>query len=845
MAYDPEREGAKCSMCPLGGPERNFVPPTPAASGKVKLVIVGEGPGRSEVREKLNFIGVSGKLLDRTLAEAGGEHVRKSAWVTNSSLCRAESDAEKDDAAACCAPRLYKELAKLPKSAPILALGKPAARSILGMNGIQKVRGFVWKLKEIPSSSIKAAHRAVEKEDNREKKKILILRAATLEGRNLLAGRTVLPSIHPAFVLRSDTWLPIFEKDIDRTIRYLNAQAFKKPFPLADETGKYSIVYKASQVKKALAVFREEVAFDIETNGKDPITAPILCMTVYDGKRSVVIQPWDSKKHPKLLSAAFRNRKPGGHNVIAFDMIAMQRDGVVFPQIENVWDSLIAHHAYASHFPQGLSQIVSYYCDASPWKIKFGRKGGDEKGLLPAQMTPEDRAHYNAVDGVVNFKAWRAMQGDLAPEGAIYEHDKGNAVLCQNMQKAGIGVDLEKKEWLEGALRRRAMRLLRRMRRLTGKKSFHPNKAVDIRDALYGRFKAPVLYKTEKTSMPSTGVVALNAIATQDTRAGRLSRFILKFRKALKILSTYVKSIEVLGIVKKDGKPIFGRQHCSWKSFGTVSGRWACRLMTLPRISNPKKPALEDRVRELYVPRRGYVFVYFDLSQAEMRFASQLSGDVNFMKVCSEKDVHSANAVLIFPDAEKLIRSDPKGAGKMFRDIAKNCGFAVNYLASEDTLFLFLQAQKLPKAVPMKVVKQMLRVLHEAFKTHFKYIDANVERVKVHGYMRTPILGRIRWLGWTPKPTEIANLPVQASVADIMNKRLQEMHKKETFPKNCQMVYQGHDAALFECKIGKAAKEMRELIVKTWAEPIKIPGTDREFVMPIDLKEGFRLSEVA
>src|SRR5271154_1302158 len=127
--YDPEAHGAKCSICPLKG--SRFVPfEGPKDGGKPRLVIVGEGPGYSEQIMRRPFVGRSGKFLNATLETAGID--RQEAYVTNSHMCFPETDKDAERAAECCAPRLLKELAGLPKDVPVIALGKAAARTVLG-----------------------------------------------------------------------------------------------------------------------------------------------------------------------------------------------------------------------------------------------------------------------------------------------------------------------------------------------------------------------------------------------------------------------------------------------------------------------------------------------------------------------------------------------------------------------------------------------------------------------------------------------------------------------------------------------------------------------------------------
>src|SRR5260370_42190591 len=92
--YDPREHGAACSLCPLYNKGKNTpVPPSLPASGRVKLVIVGEGPGQHEERLGRPFVGMSGVFLNRKLEEAApGVDLRKDAWVTNATLCRPDGE---------------------------------------------------------------------------------------------------------------------------------------------------------------------------------------------------------------------------------------------------------------------------------------------------------------------------------------------------------------------------------------------------------------------------------------------------------------------------------------------------------------------------------------------------------------------------------------------------------------------------------------------------------------------------------------------------------------------------------------------------------------------------------
>src|SRR5882762_8578271 len=117
-------------------------------------------------------------------------------------------------------------------------------------------------------------------------------------------------------------------------------------------------------------------------------------------------------------------------------------------KFSNVHDTLLAHHAFASHLPQRLDHVASCYTDSRPWKKLFKSGDEDEKGSTPDEMDGDDLCKYNAADAVLTMKAWQRMQVDLVPERHVYEHDRKLASICREMTRTGIRVDLEKQKQL-------------------------------------------------------------------------------------------------------------------------------------------------------------------------------------------------------------------------------------------------------------------------------------------------------------------------------------------------------------------------------------------------------------
>jgi uracil-DNA glycosylase family 4 len=865
MTFDPEALGAQCSRCPLN--QKQPVPPQAPASGKVKLVIVGMNPGRLEERSGIPFFGPSGKMLDRCLEEAGFD--RADAWVTNAALCRNDSDQEMKRAVACCAPRLANELASIDKAIPILALGAEATRSVLGKTGVMKSRGFIWHASEIKPGQVSNATRKVEKlrlKEPTEKVKKQLESAedslAIISSRQVYSGRVVIPSVHPAFILRgADSWLPVLRIDIDRAVRWSRA-----PFQLEDE-GTFVQTDNPELAKKLLGKMGPLVNVDIETDGNDPMSVGMTCIGVADvgaierwekGKikkipRSavVILDPWHKRLIP-VLREALRSRTALTHNGPAFDSIALGRLGIRYPRYE---DTLLAHYAFASDKPKSLAHVASIYTDTSAWKTRF-KQGSEEKGVAGFGVKKEDLAKYNRADVVLGSLAWIRMQSDLNAERKVYEHDKRHALLCQKLQINGILVDVERKKALSKKLRFRSAALLGEMRELLGRRNFSPSKPNDIRRALFQQLKAPTyLAPLTPTGLPAANAVVLEALKGGHNRAAKLADLIIRWRAANDSRSEYLDNVKI---------GADGRVHPHWRSYGTETGRAATRNPNILNITKmqrcpgcglqlidgmvhketckPKKrkdPQPEDQLRDIYIASPGHVFIYFDLSQCEMRFAANLSGDEAFIQAC-ETDIHTGNARLLFravPGALEDLK-DPKGAGFRFRDLAKKCGFCISYLGEAEKLFKTLLENGFD--VEIDVCQDAIDAIHSTYWRYFQYVDENVALCQRQGYLRTAFLGRKRWLGFHPKPTEVSAFPISAGVADIMNYRLGVIDDRMS-RRIRQVMYQ-YDSAIYETPENLVDKQMA-IIKDVWSEKIRVPDNGIEFMQPIEAKTGRRLSD--
>ena len=177
-----EEEAKKCCKCRLCKTRTNVVfgdgDPT------TNLMLVGEAPGEQEDLQGKPFVGRAGQLLNRFLNLYGVS--RDKVYITNVVKCRPPNNRNpQPDEIAACYPFLEKQI-ELISPKVILCLGAFAARTILNLpekTPISKIRGKEFKVE--------------------------------IGGREVI----VIPTFHPAYLLRNKRGEPEFQKDLEKALR--------------------------------------------------------------------------------------------------------------------------------------------------------------------------------------------------------------------------------------------------------------------------------------------------------------------------------------------------------------------------------------------------------------------------------------------------------------------------------------------------------------------------------------------------------------------------------------------------------------------------------------------------
>jgi uracil-DNA glycosylase len=138
---------AACSKCKLCEARTNTVPGEGPANAR--LVVIGEGPGRTEDETGRPFVGRAGELLTKILEAI--KLPREQVFICNIVKCRPpENRLPQYDEIAACLPFLYRQL-DLVKPKVILAMGGTAAQSLLSTKqSLGSLRNQVHRFRGVP-----------------------------------------------------------------------------------------------------------------------------------------------------------------------------------------------------------------------------------------------------------------------------------------------------------------------------------------------------------------------------------------------------------------------------------------------------------------------------------------------------------------------------------------------------------------------------------------------------------------------------------------------------------------------------------------------------------------------
>jgi len=675
-----------------------------------KIMVVGEAPGAEEEVRGVPFIGASGHELDKMLGEAGIS--RAEVFVTN--VCRVRP------------PDYFKK-------------GKRISNDIGQWISTGKGKPTIKFNPQTPGEWAPLRDRWVKPEIAQGVKRLLLeielvrpnviipvgnLSMWALTGRwgiskwrgSMLLGwdlhgPKIIPTFHPAYVLRSWSERAITVSDLRRAARFRNGEPYPIPqFSFQLRPTYAQVISTLDQLLVRLTSGdRLRISFDLETRSGHIACAGIswtrtdaICIPFMCGEKAAGY--WSDDEEAGCLFSLYRvlthpNASVIGQNLL-YDCQYTYRHWHFVPRV--VQDTMVSQHAIFSDLPKGLAYLASMYCD---YYVYWKDEGKD---WLPG--LPEDQLwHYNCLDCVYTYEVSLALEATVTKLSLNSVHEAQQKMfwpVLQAMQR-GVAIDLKRRNELIMEVQEEIGRRERFLYQILGHE-LNVRSSKQMQSLFYNDLKIrPRIDR--KTGSQSTNDEALQSIAREEP----LLRPIVNAISDIRTMSIFVGTFLTAGL------DIDGRMRCSYNIGGSASGKSApktyrlsssenafeggCNLQTIPSEKSKSVGKAKARgaisglgeayqypdLRSVFVPDPGYTFFNGDLDRADLQVVCWETDD-ELLKAAMRLgvDIHLMNVYTLDgkepPPLDELVETHPKyldhrGPRKLKREFAKVFCHGTNY----------------------------------------------------------------------------------------------------------------------------------------------------------------------
>jgi DNA polymerase-1 len=499
--------------------------------------------------------------------------------------------------------------------------------------------------------------------------------------------------------------------------------------------------------------YKKLVGIDIETSSDDgrgsldPITGKIALVQIaeeVDGKTVVnLYRPWDDNFGDVVRLLEDKSVLKIGHN-LKFDLSFFYMNNV-FP--EPVFDTMVASQVLYSgnDSPDDISEVLeaikSDMQSTQDWlievtgkkKIKTTRFSHSLQACLKREINiflPKDVQHLNWLSGLSEAQKeyaindvkyliplartlWRKLKS-FELEKIIDLEMKFLKVMVM-LELTGVKID--KKGWTENIEKeKKELEKIEKDLKLNIYKNF-VKKENQLSLNLFDEDSFNANKINLNSSLQMAKIFGLNDVSKLTLQ--KLDNPIIKkyeeYKKKAKVVSTYAKEY----LEKLDFNE---RIHSSYSQTRTATGRISSSSPNLQNVP----PWFKKYIRA----EDGYISVFVDYSQVELRILAYLSGDEKMIESCNSTDIHSSNARKIFniPENEP-VPSD-------LRKKAKTVSFAIPYGSSASGLVMRGMFNNLEEA------EETIKLFYDKFPKVKEFLESSANKAE-KGLTRDAI-GRTR-----------------------------------------------------------------------------------------------------
>ena len=377
--------------------------------------------------------------------------------------------------------------------------------------------------------------------------------------------------------------------------------------------------------------------------------------------------------------------------------------------------------------------------------------------------------------------------------------------VLSNMQWNGMKVDEKELSDFGKELTKKLETITKIIYEMAGEE-FNINSTKQLGVILFEKMKLPVIKKTK--SGYSTDVDVLEKLKKEDP----IIEQILEYRQLMKLNSTYVEGLKPY--INKKTKRIHSFFHQTITATGRISS-------TEPNLQNiPTRFELGKRVRKVFKPEEGKVYLDADYSQIELRVLASISEDTHMIEAFKEgQDIHKQAA-------SKVFKTPIEEVTKEQRSNAKAVNFGIVYGISD-----FGLGEQL--SIGRKKAKQYIEEYLEQYSGIKNFMEEITEQAKEQGYVET-LFKRRRYIPELKSKNYMVrqfgsrvamNTPIQGTAADIMKIAMIKVYKEITKRNlKSKIVLQVHDEMMLEVPTGEI-EEVKEIMKNSMetATILKVP----------------------
>jgi uracil-DNA glycosylase family 4 len=381
---------------------------------------------------------------------------------------------------------------------------------------------------------------------------------------------------HPAFIVRNQDYLPIFDMDICRIV------GDSKFHDFAYTKRDYHINPQSLELEEWVARLSSAnvISVDIETI-TDSTT--ILCVGfAIDSVTSICI-PIENESQRYAIERILKANNTKVFHFGIFDRLQLEENG--FTINGKIQDTYIGQQSLYAGLPNGLDFLTSIYT-REPYYKQEGRSEipGDTK-VWGAKTDRQKLYIYNCKDCCVTFEINEKQQLEIDKENVrdIYQFQLDSTELAKHISQTGLLCDLERRELLEKSLLRKWGTLQWFLNRLANKKDVNV-RSPKLKELLYKDLNLPERKKRDKNGkwVVTTDENAL--VATLTFVRGKMSLLkqasaIAEWEKKLQIVQLILKIRGIRVLLSNFIRTPYssdGKVRSTFKVGGTETGRWSC-----------------------------------------------------------------------------------------------------------------------------------------------------------------------------------------------------------------------------------------------------------------------------